>query len=104
MKSGKRYMTEGMELPNQEKIRMFEEKEIYKYLGISEVETIKQAEMKEKVFKKLSPDNGKLPETKLRSNLLKGINSSDVALVRYSGQSLKRIRENLNKWTREQEN
>ena len=35
-----------MELPNQEKIRTLEEKEIYKYLGILEADTIKQVEMK----------------------------------------------------------
>ena len=31
MKSVKRYLTDGMELPNQDKIRMLGEKEIYKY-------------------------------------------------------------------------
>ena len=36
-------MTEGIELPNQEKIRMLGEKEIYKYFGILKVE------MKEKI-------------------------------------------------------
>ena len=35
-------MSEGMELPNQEKIRTFGEKEIYEYLGILEANTIKQ--------------------------------------------------------------
>ena len=39
----------GIELPNQEKIRMLREKETYKYLGILEVDTIKQVEMKEKI-------------------------------------------------------
>ena len=34
MKSGKRHMTEGMELPNQDKIRTLGENETYKYLGI----------------------------------------------------------------------
>ena len=34
MKSGKRQMSEGTELPNQETIRTFGEKETYKYLGI----------------------------------------------------------------------
>ena len=37
MKSGKRRMMEGMELPNQEKIRMLREKETYTYLRILEV-------------------------------------------------------------------
>ena len=35
-------MTEGRELPNQEKIRTLWEKEAYKYLGILEADTIKQ--------------------------------------------------------------
>ena len=34
MKSGKRQLTDGMELPNQDKIKTLEEKETYKYLGI----------------------------------------------------------------------
>ena len=34
MKSGKRHLTDGMEVPNQEKIRTLGEKETYKYLGI----------------------------------------------------------------------
>ena len=41
MKSRKRHITEGMELPNQEKIRALREKETYKYLGMLE-DTIKQ--------------------------------------------------------------
>ena len=34
-------MTEGIEIPNQEKIRTLGEKKIYKYLGILEADTIK---------------------------------------------------------------
>ena len=34
MKSGKRHMTDGMELPNHDKIRTLGENETYKYLGI----------------------------------------------------------------------
>ncbi len=49
MKSGKQQMTEGIELPNQEKIRTLGEKETYKYLGILEADIIKHAEMKEKM-------------------------------------------------------
>ena len=48
MRRGKRQITEGIEQPNHEKFRMFGEKECYKYLGILEADTIKQAEMKEK--------------------------------------------------------
>ena len=41
MKSGKRHLTDGMKLPNQDKIRTLGEKETYKYLGILEADTIK---------------------------------------------------------------
>ena len=41
-------MMEGIELPKARKIRTLRKKEIYKYLGILEVDTIKQVEMKEK--------------------------------------------------------
>ena len=44
-------MTEGTELLNQEKIRIFGEKEIFKYLGILEVNIIKQVEMEGKNLK-----------------------------------------------------
>ena len=49
MKTRKRQITERIELPNQERIRMLGEKENYKYLGILEANTMKQAEMKEKI-------------------------------------------------------
>ena len=39
-KSGKQQMTEGIELPNQEKNRTLGEKETYKYLVILETDTI----------------------------------------------------------------
>ena len=48
LKSRKRKITEGIELPNQDKIWTLEEKETYKYLGTLEADTIKEVEMKEK--------------------------------------------------------
>ena len=51
MKNGKRQITEGTELPNQERIKTLGEKENHKYFGILEADTIKQAEMKEKTTK-----------------------------------------------------
>ena len=105
MKSGKRYMTEGIELTNQEKIRKCGEKDTSEYLGIWEVDTIKQAEMKEKIKKEHLRRTRKLLETKLQSrNLIKGINTWAVPLVRYSGPSITCTRGKLQKWTREQEN
>ena len=41
-KSGKQHMTEGIEAPNQGKISMLGEREMYKYLGILEPDTIKK--------------------------------------------------------------
>ncbi len=54
MKSGKRLLTDGIELPNQDKIRTLAENETYKYLGILEADTIKQVEMNRKFKKNIS--------------------------------------------------
>ena len=51
MKSGKQQLTDGMELPSQDKIKTLSKNETYKYLGILEADTIKQVEMKEKIQK-----------------------------------------------------
>ena len=51
MKSGKRQLTDGMELPNQDKIKTLAENETYNYSGILEADTIKQVEIKEKIQK-----------------------------------------------------
>ena len=96
MKSGKRHLTDGMELPNQDKIRTLGEKETYKYLGILEADTIKQVEMKEKTKKEYLRRTRKLLEKKLCSrNRIKGINTWAVSLVRYSGPFLKWTRKEL---------
>ena len=82
--------TRGIELPNQDKIRTLREKETYKYLGILEADTIKQVEMKDKIQKEYLKRTRKLLETKLfNRNLIKGINTWAVPLVRYSGPFLK---------------
>ena len=52
MRSEKRYITERMELSNQGKIRTLGEKETNNFLGILEVDMIKQAEMKEEKYLK----------------------------------------------------
>ena len=75
MKSGNRHTTNGIELPNQDKIRTLGENETYKYLGILEANTIKQVQMKDKIQKEYPRRTRKLLETKLSSrNLIKGIN------------------------------
>ena len=90
MKSGKRHMTDGMELPNHEKIRMLEENETYKYLGILEADTIKQVQMKDTIRKEYLRRTRKLLEIKLSSRyLIKGINTWALLQIRYSGPFLK---------------
>ena len=96
MKSDKRHLTDGMELPNQDEIRTLAENETDKYLGILEVDTIKQVEMKDKIQKEYFRRTRKLLETKLSSrNLIKGINTWTVLFLRYSGPFLKWTRNGL---------
>ena len=67
----KKGTVEGIELPNQESIRMHVEKENHKYVGILESDTIKQAELKE--YHRIMT---KLLETKFCSrNLIKEMNT-----------------------------
>ena len=66
------------------------------YLGILETETIKQVEMKDKFQKEYLRRTRKLLETKLYSrNVIKGINTWAVPLVRYPGRFLKWTRNEL---------
>ena len=96
MESGKRHMADEMEPPNHDKIRTLGEEETYKYLGILEADTIKQVEMKDKIRKEYLRRTRKLLETKLSSrNLIKGINTRAVPLIRYSGPFLKWARDEL---------
>ena len=64
MKIGKRHITNGMEQPNQDKIRTLREKETYTYLGILETDTMKQLEIKDKIQKEYLRRTRKLLETK----------------------------------------
>ena len=90
-KSGKRLLTDGMELPSQNKIKTLGEKEIYKHLGILEADTIKQEEMKDKIKKEYLRRTRKLLSSR---NLIKAINTCAVLFVRYSGP--------FSKWTRKE--
>ena len=82
MKRGKRHLTDGMELLNQDKIRTLTENETNKYLGILEADTSKPVEIKLRIQKEYLRRTRKLSETKLPSrNLIKGINTWAVPLV-----------------------
>ena len=92
MKSGKRHLTDGMELPNKDKIKTRGENETYKYLGILEPDTIKQVEIKEKIQKEYLRRTRKLLNG---WNLIKGINTLAVLIVRYSEPFLRWTRDEL---------
>ena len=98
-------LIDGMELPNHDKIRTLGENETYKFLDILEADTIKREEKKDKIQKEYLRRTRKLLETKLFSrNLIKGINTWDVPLIRHFGPFLKWTRDELkqmDQWIRE---
>ena len=80
------------------RIRTHKEKENYKYLGIFEVHTIKQAEMKEKNKKRVSQTNVKASQNQQQlssRNLMKEINTLSISLVKYLVPFLKGTRKEL---------
>ena len=86
----KRHWTKGIELTNLDKIRTLGEMEIFKYFGISETDTIKQAEMKEKIKREYLRRPTKILKTKLHyRNFIKGINIWALPVLRYAGLFLK---------------
>ena len=66
----KQQITEGIELTNQENIRALGEKKTYKYLQILESDTIKQAEMKDKIKKEYLRRTRKLIKTNYIKEIL----------------------------------
>ena len=95
-KGCKQHMTDGMELPNHDEIKTLGGNKTYKYLGILEADNIKQVKMKDAIRKEYLRRTRKLLETKLPSrNLIKGINTWAVPLVRYLGHFLKWNRDEL---------
>ena len=83
---------EEIEIPNQESVKILQEKENYTYLVITEANINKQTEMKEKS----TLEEQELLETKIcRWNLIKEINTWINTLVRYFGPFLKWTRKKL---------
>ena len=68
----------------------------YKYLGVTEADDIKKKEMKEKVGKEYKRRIRKILETKLGGeNVIKGINTWAISLLRYSAAFLDWTKEEL---------
>ena len=70
MKSRKRHMSDESNLHINKKNRTLGEKKTYKYLGILEAGTIKQMEMKDKIKKRIFPENQKATQDKTISGTL----------------------------------
>ena len=95
MKGGKLSKTDGIVLPNGETI-----KEVggggYKYLGILELDNIKEKEMKDKFKYEYLRRTRLIVKSKLNgSNLIKAINVWVISLLRYGAGLLKWTREEL---------
>ena len=89
IKRGKIVKSEGIELPNDEKIRSLKEDDSYKYLGILQSNEIQRKDMKEKVGKEYKRRVRKMLETKLNGgNIIKAINTWAIPMLRYSASFL----------------
>ena len=76
-------------LPDESVIKSVKDGESYKCLGMLQADQIKHHEMKDKVTKKNKRRVRKILETKLNAgNLIKGINTWAVSLLRYSAAFL----------------
>ena len=99
MKSGKRHLTDRMELLNKDKIMTLGENETFKYLCISEANTIKQVKMKNKIQKEYLKRARKILVTKFSCrNLIKGINIWAVPSLDIRDPFSSEPEMNLTKW------
>ena len=89
LKRGQVATSNGIKLPDESVIKSVKGGESYKYLGMLQADQIKHQEMKDKVMKEYKRRVRKILETKLNAgNLIKGINTWAVSLLRYSAAFL----------------
>ena len=89
LKRGKVVSSNGIKLPDESVIRSIKDGESYKYLGMPQADQIRHQEMKDKIAKEYKRRVRKILETKLNGgNLIKGINTWAVSLLRYSAAFL----------------
>ena len=85
MKKGKIVKSECINLPQGKVIKSLQEAESYKYLGILEADRCLEKEMKVKVSKEYFRRLRKVLKPKLNGgNLVQGVNTWAVSLLRYS--------------------
>ena len=89
MKKGKMANSDGIALPNKTTMKGLKEGDSYKYLGVIQVDGMKQLEMKEKVKKEYYRRVRKILETKLNDGyIITEINTWRISLLRYSAAFL----------------
>ena len=85
MEKGKIVKSVGIELPNGKVIKSLQEGEIYKYLGILEADKFLEEKKKLNVLKECIRKLRKVLKSKLNGgNLVRGVNTWVVSLLRYS--------------------
>ena len=90
-------ISNGIKLPDEDVIKALNAEEGNKYLGVLESDAIMKNNMKEKISKEYLRRVRKVLETKLSSrDLVKGINSWAVSLMRYSASFLDWTVDDLN--------
>ena len=105
MKSGKRHLTDGMELQNQTRLGRSEKRKCTNTWTSWKLTSPNKWRWKKKIKNEYHRRTRKLLETKLCSrHLIKGINTWVVPFVRYLGLFLSEPEKKLTKWTKEQEN
>jgi len=95
MKRGRMIETEGIELPNRERMKDVE-RDGYKYLGILQLDRYLNVEMKEKVKKEYIRRIKLLLKSQLNAgNVITGINAWAIGVVRYGAGVLDWTKEEL---------
>ena len=85
MEKGKIVKSIGIELPDGKVIKSLQEGESYKYLRILEVDELLEEKMKLNISKEYIRRLRKVLKSKLTSgNLVRGVNTRAVSLLRYS--------------------
>ena len=103
LKKGKLVKFDGIHLPNQEIMKEVDENG-YTYLGILELDEIKEHEMKIKVTAEYKRRLRLILKSKLNGkNKIQAINNSAVALLRYGSGIINWKVDELKKWTERRE-
>ena len=104
MKKEKMASSDGIALPNKTTMKGLKEGDSYKYLGVIQTNGMKHHEIKEKVKTEYYRRVRKILETKLNGgNMITGINTWAISLLRYSTAFLDWAGTELEKWIGEQE-